>query len=169
MEFRTAIYPGTFDPVTLGHLDVIERGARLFDRLVVAAAVNIDKRPLFSVEERLAMVSDSVKERGLRNVEVTSFEGMAVDFVRKFGSRILLRGIRTHSDWESEFQMALTNRTLDGEIETVFVMASLEYSYISSRLIREVAALGGDVEKFVPRMAAKRLQDKRAHLNGRPA
>ena len=161
MPLATAIYPGTFDPITYGHLDVIERGAKIFERLIVAVAMNIEKKPLFGDNERIEMIREAVAERALTNVEVIAFRGMIVDFVRASGSRAILRGIRTLSDWESEFQMALTNRELAPDVETVFVMASLQYSYISSRLIREVAALNGDIEKFVPRGAARRLRDKK--------
>lgn len=159
---RTAVYPGTFDPITYGHLDVIERGSRLFDTLIVAVAVNIDKKPMFSTAERRAMIEETVKERGLTNVRVDDFHGIIVNYVRSQGSRILLRGIRTLSDWESEFQMALANRELEAAVETVFVMASLEYSYISSRLIREVVAMGGNITKFVPPAAARRLNERNA-------
>ncbi|MCK6439153.1 MAG: pantetheine-phosphate adenylyltransferase [Planctomycetes bacterium] len=144
--------------MTRGHLDVIKRGARLFDTLVVAVAINIEKKPLFPTEERIAMLRETVRAEKIDNVEITTFSGMAVDFVREQGSHVLLRGIRTLSDWENEFQMALTNRALDTGIETVFVMASLEYSYISSRLIREVATLGGDISNFVPPAVEKRLR-----------
>lgn len=166
MPNRTAVYPGTFDPITHGHMDVIARGAKLFDRLVVAVAVNIGKSPIFSVDERLEMIREAVEERGLTGVEVVRFDGMIVDFVRSVGSSVLLRGIRTLSDWESEFQMALTNRDLAPDIETVFVMASLEYSYVSSRLIREVATLGGEVEKFLPPGAARRIRERTLERNG---
>lgn len=156
-----AVYPGSFDPVTLGHLDIVERGARLARRLVVAVAVNVDKKPLFPVEERVRMLEEAT--RGIPNVEVTHFEGMAVDFVRRRGATVLLRGIRTVSDFETEFQMALTNRVLAPTIETVFVMASLPTSFLSSRLIKETASLGGDVTPFVPAHVARRLAQKFGH------
>ena len=164
MERRKAVYAGTFDPVTFGHLDVIRRGSRLFDTLIVAVAVNIEKNPLFTIEERIELLREAIAAEKIDNVEVMTFTGMAVDFVRSQSSNVLLRGIRTLSDWENEFQMALTNRALDNGIETVYVMASLEYSYISSRLIREIAALGGDVSKFVPPCAEKRLNERRDEL-----
>jgi len=167
MQGKIAVYPGTFDPITHGHLDVIKRGARIFEKLIVAPAVNIQKNPLFSQAEREEMLRDSIAAEKLGNVEVRAFSGMIVDFVRQCGTTILLRGIRTGSDFEAEFQMALTNRELDHEVETVFVMASLEYSYVSSRLIREVAALGGDVSRFVPANVAPRMIEKAKALLGR--
>ncbi len=158
-----AIYPGTFDPATNGHLDVIRRGAQLFNELVVACAVNISKQPLFSLEERLELLRTVTK--GIKNVRVESFEGMVVDYVKKQGARVILRGIRTFSDFESEVQMALANRTFSPEIETVFVCASLEESFISSRLIREAAALDGDVGRFVPPAVLAALKTKRKELH----
>ena len=160
MPTRIAIYPGTFDPITFGHLDVIRRGARLFDKLVVAVAVNIEKRPWFSAQDRVAMINETIRAEGISNASAIGFDGMIVEFVRSQGSSVLLRGIRTLSDWEAEFQMALTNRELAPDIETCFVMASLEYSYISSRLIREVATLGGDISKFVPAAALAKLSTR---------
>lgn len=158
MPTRLAIYPGTFDPVTNGHLDVIRRGAALFDELVVACAINIQKAPLFTLEERLQMLREETAD--LPNVRVDSFSGMAVDYVRKLGSRVILRGLRTFSDFESEVQMAYANRTFNPEIETVFVCATLEESFISSRLIREAAALDGEIGRFVPARVATRLRQK---------
>jgi len=172
LQPRIAVYPGTFDPVSFGHLDLIERGSRLFDELIVAVAINIEKQPWFTAEERIGMIRESVADRGLNNVTVESFSGMIVDFVRAKGSRVLYRGIRTLSDWESEFQMALANRELATEVETVFVMASLEFSYISSRLIREAASLGGRVEQFVPAPVARRMREllvRRQSGQGGPA
>jgi pantetheine-phosphate adenylyltransferase len=153
----TAVYPGSFDPVTNGHLDIIGRGARIFDRLVVAVAVNFEKRGLFTVPERVEMLRTHTA--GLANVEVDSFEGLVVDYVRRRGARVILRGIRTVSDFEYEFQMALTNRSF-GDIETVFVMPSQEYAYLSARLIKEVAALGGDVGHLVPPDVAEALAER---------
>lgn len=147
---RIGVYPGSFDPITNGHLDVIRRGAALFDRLIVAVAINQEKTAMFSLDERLDMIRESVKGIGPGEVEVDTFTGLVVDYVRKRGAKAILRGIRTMSDWEYEFQMALTNRTFAREVETVFVMASLEYSFVSSRLIKEAAAAGGDVSAFVP-------------------
>lgn len=158
MPTRLAVYPGTFDPVTNGHLDVIRRGSALFDELVVACAINIQKSPLFTLEERLKMLAEVTAN--LPNVRVDSFSGMAVDYVRGLGSRVILRGLRTFSDFESEVQLAYANRTFAAEIETVFVCATLEESFISSRLIREAAALNGDIARFVPPVVAARLRRK---------
>lgn len=162
MPTRLAVYPGTFDPVTNGHLDVIRRGAALFDELVVACAINIQKSPLFTLEERMQMLREVTQ--GLGNVRVDSFSGMAVDFVRGLGCKVILRGLRTFLDFESEVQLAYANRTFAPEIETLFVCASLEESFISSRLIREAAALDGDIGKFVPPAVLARLRGKAGKL-----
>jgi pantetheine-phosphate adenylyltransferase len=146
--YHLAVYTGVFDPVHLGHLDVIQRGSRIFDRLVVGVGINPDKEPLFTLEERVKLVTDVVAP--YPNVEVRPFTGLAVRFVREVGARIMLRGLRTLSDMEYEFTMSLTNLALDTEIETVFLMASEIYSHISSSLIRQIATLHGDVSKFVP-------------------
>ena len=152
-----AVYPGSFDPVTNGHLDIIARGARIFERLIVAVAINFEKRGLFTVAERVEMLRAHLKD--LQNVEVDSFQGLVVDYVRRRGARVILRGIRTVSDFEYEFQMALTNRSF-GDIETLFVMPSQEYAYLSARLIKEIAALGGDVSHLVPPDVAKSLAER---------
>jgi pantetheine-phosphate adenylyltransferase len=144
---RVAVYPGVFDPVTLGHLDIIRRGAALFDRLIVAVAENPDKAPLFSRDQRLAMVSRATK--GVRGVVVDAYEGLTTEFVRQHGATVILRGLRQHADFEYEYQLALANRTISG-VETVFVMADERTAYISSHLVREVARLGGNVSRFVP-------------------
>jgi len=144
-----AVYPGTFDPLTYGHIDVIKRGAEIFDELLVAVAGSgVTKSPLFSQEERVGFLRNNTKDMG--NVRVEVFNCLAVDFVRSKNIRVILRGIRTMSDFEYEYQMALTNRRLAEDVETVFVMASLEYSFISARLIREIIAYGGSVAGFVP-------------------
>jgi pantetheine-phosphate adenylyltransferase len=143
-----AVYTGVFDPVHLGHLDVIRRGCRLFDKLVVGVGDNPDKTPLFTAEERVELLRKVVAE--FSNVEVVPFTGLAVHFVRSLGARIMLRGIRTTSDMEYEFSMSLTNHALDREIETVFLMARETYSHISGTLLRQIAAFGGDLENFVP-------------------
>lgn len=156
---RTAVYPGSFDPVTLGHLDLIRRGARLVDRLLVAVAVNAGRDALFTLDERVALLKDEVK--GIRGVTVERFDGMIVDFVRAKKADAILRGIRTVSDFEYELQMAVTNRALGGgRLETVFVMPSPEHAFLSARLIREVAALKGDVSSFVSRRVEKALKAK---------
>ena len=154
-----AIYPGTFDPLTNGHLDLIERGSRLFTRLHVAVARNIDKRPLFSAEERVAMLEQEIPD-GLKNVQVTTFDGLVVDFARQHGIRCLLRGLRTVSDFEYELQMALTNRDLSEDLETVFVMPTLRYTYLSARLIRETVALGADMSHLIPASIQERLRER---------
>lgn len=145
---RTAIYPGSFDPVTNGHLDVIGRAARLFDRLVIAVADNSEKRPLFSTDERVRLIRESLPE--MPGVEVTSFRGLLVDFARERGAVAIVRGLRAVTDFEYEFQMALMNRTLREDVETVFLAAREEYTYLSSRIIKEVARLGGEFSRFVP-------------------
>ncbi len=154
---RVAVYPGVFDPVTLGHLDVICRGATLFDRLIVAAAVNPGKASLFTIEERKNLLRAVVGD--LEGVEVDGYEGLTVDFVARHGAGVILRGLRQHTDFDYEYQLALTNRTIAG-VETVFVMSDERVAYISSRLVREVAKLGGDVSRFVPPAVAKALEAK---------
>ncbi len=148
LDPRNAVYTGTFDPVHLGHLDVIRRGSRLFDRLIVGVGVNPEKEPFFSDEERVELVRRVV--RPFANVEVRSFHGLAVRFVREVGARVMLRGLRTLSDMEYEFHMSLTNHNLDPDIETVFLMAQVEHSHFSSTLIRQIGLLGGNLEPFVP-------------------
>lgn len=153
-----AIYPGTFDPVTNGHLDVIERGSRLFSRLVVAVAWNADKKPIFTAEERVAHLREMC--RGLKNVEILTFKGLIVEFARQQKIGCLLRGVRTVSDFEYELQMALTNRDLAADVETVFVMPSLRYSYVSSRLIRESVQLGADLSHLIPAAVQEQLRER---------
>jgi len=157
-DVRKAVYPGSFDPVTFGHLDVIERGARIFDELVVSVAHAPGKKPLFTVDERLTLVTGLVAPYA--NVTVDTFEGLAIEHVRACGANVILRGIRTVSDFEYEFQMALTNRTMDPDIETVFVMSDEKYSFLRSSLIKEVAALGGDVKAMVPPIVEEALRKK---------
>ena len=153
-----AVYPGSFDPITNGHLDVIERAATMFDRVWVAVARNGEKAPLVAVEERVAMVQGAV--RGMRRVRVDDFEGLLMRYARRKHARVVVRGLRVISDFEFEFQMALMNRKLDGHIETIFLMPKDEYTFISSRLVKEVAALGGKVSAFVPRAVEKALHAK---------
>jgi pantetheine-phosphate adenylyltransferase len=145
---RIAVYTGTFDPVHLGHLDAIQRGSRLYDRLVVGVGINPDKETLFDIDERVDLLRAVTAEFG--NVEVRKFEGLAVRFVRELGAGLMLRGLRTLSDMEYEFTMSLMNLNLDPEIETVFLMAKEEYSHVSSSLLRQIAKLGGDLSKFLP-------------------
>ena len=158
---RVAVYPGVFDPITLGHLDIIRRGAALFGRLIVAVAGNPAKQSLFSTEERLAMVREAVAD--LKGAEVGSYEGLTVEYVARHGASVILRGLRQHSDFQYEYQLALTNRTISG-IETVFVMADERVAYISSHLVREVAALGGNVSPLVPGNVLAALHAKRSTL-----
>lgn len=155
---RIAVYPGTFDPVTYGHIDIIKRAAKIYDKVIVAVAHNKEKNPLFSVEERVSMLEDSV--RLLKNVIVDDFDGLVVDYVKKKGSRVMIRGLRMISDFESEFQMALTNRKLSEDIETIFMMPNESYSYISSRLMKEAAKLGADVKNFIPKKVQVLLKKK---------
>jgi pantetheine-phosphate adenylyltransferase len=152
---RTAVYPGTFDPVHLGHLDVIERGSRVFDRLIVGVGINPDKQPFFALEERVELIQAAVAH--LPSVSVQSFTGLAVRFAREVGARVMLRGLRTTSDMEAEFSMALINLGLDSEIETVFLMANEAYSHLNSSLLRQVASFGGDLTKFLPRAVGQAL------------
>ena len=150
-----AVYPGSFDPVTYGHLDIIRRGSCLFDRIVVAILRNPEKKALFSLTERKRALLEAT--RGIPNVSVDSFDGLLVDYARRRGARVIVRGLRALSDFEYEYQMALMNRRLDSEIETVFMMPSEAYSYLSSRLVKEVARLGGSVSGLVPPSVERRL------------
>ena len=155
---RRAIYPGSFDPVTNGHLDVIERARKLFDQVVVAVAYNDDKQPMFSLNERLDLLRESVPNGD--NVRIASFEGLLVDFAKTEGAGAVIRGLRAISDFEFEFQMALMNRKLEADVETIFLMPKEEYTYLSSRIVKEIARLGGDVSAFVPAPVAKALSRK---------
>jgi pantetheine-phosphate adenylyltransferase len=153
-----AVYPGSFDPLTNGHVDIILRGARLFDRIVVAILVNAEKSPLFSMDERVEIAREVFKAQS--NVEVDTFDGLLVDYVARRQAHVIVRGLRAVSDFEFEFQMALMNRRLDSRIETVFMMPAEQYTYISSRLIKEVFTLGGRVHGLVPELVEARLQHK---------
>ncbi len=155
---KMAIYPGSFDPITLGHLDIIERGSKIYDRLIVAVATNVEKKTTFTAQERIAMLEEVAGR--IPRVQIDSFSGLTVDYVKKIGSGVILRGIRTVSDFEYEFQMALTNRTLAPDVETVFVMASQKYSFVSSRLIKETVRLGGDASVFLPGSVHERLVER---------
>lgn len=155
---KKAIYAGTFDPMTLGHLDVVERAARIFDDLVVAVAAVTGKNTQFTQEERVELVTQSVTD--LSNVRVEPFEGLLVDYARSLGVTVIIRGLRAFSDFEYEFQMALTNRRLAPDLETLFLMPKQDYSFISSTNIRQVAALGGDVSTFVPVAVERALREK---------
>ncbi len=155
---KLAVYPGSFDPVTNGHVDIIERGTHLFDKIIVAILVNVEKSPLFTVQERVEIMRDVFK--GRPNVEVDTFDGLLVDYIAKRNADVIVRGLRAVSDFESEFQMALMNRRLSPHIETVFMMPAEQYTYISSRLIKEVFSLGGQVHGLVPEIVESRLKDK---------
>jgi len=153
-----AIYPGSFDPLTNGHLDLIVRGSRLVDRLIVAILRNTQKQALFSIPDRMDMVREAAGD--LANIEVDSFEGLLIDYAAQRNANAILRGIRAISDYESELQMALLNRRMRPETETIFLMAREEYSFISSRMIKEIVTLGGDVSSFVPANVASRIRAK---------
>ncbi len=153
-----AIYPGTFDPITFGHLDLIERGMRMFDELIVAIAENATKSPLFTAEERRQMAEETLHARPNLSVEV--FDCLLINYARQRGAGIILRGLRAVSDFEYELQIALTNRKLVPEIETVFMMPSKKYIYLSSRIVREIASYGGPVDDFVPPPVARRLKER---------
>jgi pantetheine-phosphate adenylyltransferase len=155
---KLAVYPGSFDPLTNGHVDIIERGTRLFDKIIVAILVNVEKSPLFTMQERVEIVREVFK--GRPNVEVDTFDGLLVDYVAKREADVIVRGLRALSDFETEFQMALMNRRLSPDIETVFMMPAEQYTYISSRLIKEVFSLGGQVGGLVPDIVERRLSEK---------
>jgi pantetheine-phosphate adenylyltransferase len=157
---RRAIYPGSFDPVTNGHLDIIGRAGKLFDEIVVAVAHNDEKQPLFSLEERLALLHQALDQ--IDNVRVTQFDGLLVEFAIAQKASAVIRGLRAVSDFEFEFQMALMNRKLENSVETIFLMPKEEYTYLSSRLVKEIARLGGNVSDFVPGPVAKALGRKLA-------
>jgi pantetheine-phosphate adenylyltransferase len=157
---RTAIYPGSFDPLTNGHLDVIQRATKLFDRVVVAVAKSESKQPFFTLEERLELVQDAV--RHLANVEADSFDGLLVEYASRRSAHAVVRGLRAVSDFEFEFQLALMNRKLDGEVETIFMMPKDTYTFLSSRIVKEIARLGGDVSAFVPAHVQAALKKKLA-------
>lgn len=157
MKIR-AVYPGTFDPVTNGHLDLVKRSAALFDKVIVAILKNSDKVPLFTLEERVEMLKEAVK--GIENVTVATFGGLLVDYALRIKASVIVRGIRAVSDYEYELQMALMNRRLSSKVETVFMMPAEAYTYLSSRMVREVSALGGSVQGLVPAGVERRLKKK---------
>ena len=162
MKKRTAVYPGSFDPLTNGHLDVIQRAAKLFDRVIVAVASNENKRPLFSLEKRKEMVSRCVTH--LDNVEVDAFEGLLVEYVRQQKGSAIIRGLRAISDFEFEFQLALMNRKLNESVETIFMMPKDTYTVLSSRIVKEIARLGGNVSDFVPLLVKAELKKRFARM-----
>lgn len=155
---RRAIYPGTFDPVTNGHLDIIERSSRIFDELIVGILVNQAKVPLFSTEERVQMIEESVSH--LPNVKVMSFEGLLIDFAKTQKAGFLVRGLRAVTDFEYELQMTQTNKVIAPEIDTIFLTTSLKYSYLSSSTVKELASFGADVSRFVPVQVAEKIKEK---------
>ena len=159
-----AVYPGSFDPLTNGHVDIILRGARLFDRIVVAILVNAEKAPLFSMDERVEITRAVFGEHA--NVEVDTFDGLLVDYVERRKAQVIVRGLRAVSDFEFEFQMALMNQRLNPKIDTVFMMPAEQYTYISSRLIKEVFSLGGRVHGLVPELVEARLREKQLATKG---
>jgi len=158
MKKRIAIYPGSFDPITYGHIDLIERTVGLFDELIVAVAHNIRKVSLFTIQERLEMIQELIAD--YESVEVDSFDGLLVDYVRKRKASCVVRGLRAFSDFEFEFQMALTNRKLNDSFETIFLMTHENYSFISSSLVKELIEFGGDISAFVPDVVEQRLKEK---------
>ena len=160
MRPKLAVYPGSFDPLTNGHVDIIERGERLFERIVIAILVNTEKEPLFSAEERLEITQDVFREHG--NVEVETYDGLLVDYATDRGADVIVRGLRAISDFEIEMQMALMNRRLSESIETVFMMPSERYTYVSSRLTKEIFTLGGSISGLVPEAVERRLREKSA-------
>ena len=163
---RLAVYPGSFDPLTNGHVDIIERGLQLFDRIIVAITINAEKTPLFSLDERVDTTRAVFRQHD--NVQVETFEGLLVDYARRKGACAIVRGLRAVSDFEFEFQMTLMNRRLESSIETVFMMPAEHYTYISSRLIKEVFMLGGSVSGLVPVEVEERLRATQAHLQRLP-
>lgn len=158
---RTAIYPGSFDPITLGHIDVIRRAASIFDSLIVGVLVNPKKSPLLDLDERIATIREAVDDEisdVAAHIEVASFDGLTVDYARQRGAQFIVRGLRAISDFESEMQMAHTNRKLFPDVDTVFFMTALEHAYLSSSLVKEISSFGGDVSRMVPPAAARRLR-----------
>ena len=153
---KRAIYPGTFDPVTLGHLDIIERSSRIFDEVIVGILVNNSKVPLFTVEERVAMIRESVKH--MPNVQVTDFDGLLVDFAKARQAEFIVRGLRAVTDFEYELQMTQTNKVIAPDIDTIFLTTSLKYSYLSSSAVKELAAFGSDISRFVPEHVARKIR-----------
>jgi pantetheine-phosphate adenylyltransferase len=158
MRQAIAVYPGSFDPVTFGHLDILNRSLELFDKIIMAAALNIEKTGLFSFEERSELIRASVKDND--RIIVDSFHGLLVDYVKKVNARFVIRGLRAMSDFEYEFQMASMNRNLDTDMDTIFMMTSKDYFFVSSRTIKEVASFGGDVSEFVPAAVEKALKER---------
>ncbi len=155
---KVAVYPGSFDPITYGHLDIIKRGLTIFDEIIVAVAKNSQKNSLFTTEERVGLIEDVVKEEG--RVTVDTFSGLLIDYVSSCGAHVIIRGLRAISDFEYEFQIAQMNSTIGQQIETLFMMTSLQYGYLSSSIVKEVCSLNGDIDKFVPPEIKKALRQK---------
>ncbi|HCD38016.1 MAG TPA: pantetheine-phosphate adenylyltransferase [Candidatus Omnitrophica bacterium] len=153
-----AVYPGSFDPITNGHIDIIKRGLAIFDEVIVAIAKNSEKKPLFTVKERVKMIREIAK--GLKGIRVDVFDGLLVDYVKSVGAKAVIRGLRAVSDFEYEFQMAITNRKLGKDVETIFLMSSEKYSYLSSRIVKEVSSYGGNITGMVPESVVKALGGK---------
>lgn len=158
MKHALAVYPGSFDPVTYGHLDILNRSLELFDKIIIAVALNIEKTGLFTFEERAELIRASVKD--VDSIIVDSFHGLLVDYVKKVNARFVIRGLRAMSDFEYEFQMASMNRNLDSDMDTIFMMTGKDYFFVSSRTIKEVAVFGGNVTEFVPDAVSKALKEK---------
>ena len=155
---KKAIYPGSFDPVTFGHLDIISRSAKMVDKLIIAVLINKSKSSLFSMEERVRMISEYVKE--YKNVEVHSFSGLTVDYAKEVGATMIVRGLRAVTDFEYELQLAQTNKVMAEDIDTLFLATNLKYSYLSSSIVKEIASYNGDISAFVPRMVEKAMKEK---------
>lgn len=155
-----ALYPGSFDPITYGHIDIARRARRLFDELIVGVFANPNKRTLFSLEERKALVEQALKEEGLTDVKVIGYDGLLIECAKELGVEAIIRGLRVNSDFDYEFQIALTNRDLDSRVETVFLMTSREYVFLSSSMVKEIKRFGGDVSRFVPRVVEAALERK---------
>ena len=155
---KTAVYPGSFDPVTNGHIDVIKRALKIFDKIIITVGDNPGKKPAFSIEERLEMLRECTKDMG--NAEIDTFSGLLIDYVRKKGSRIIIRGLRAVSDFDFEFQRALMNRVVDDEIETIFIMTKEHYLYLNSSIVKEMAMFNGDINGLVPEIVEKKLKEK---------
>lgn len=160
MSQLTAIYPGTFDPITNGHIDLVQRAARLFDRVIVGVAESAGKQPVLPLNERLQLAQEALALAGVANAEVCGFNILLVEFVKQQGASVIIRGLRAVSDFEYEFQLASMNRHLDADVETVFLTPAEQYSYISSSLVREIAKLGGDISRFVPANVAAALHNR---------
>ncbi len=155
---KTAVYPGTFDPITNGHIDIIKRALTIFDRIIVAVSIDSSKKSLFSVEERISMIKETIKD--IENVEVDSFQGLLVNYAIKTNATVIIRGLRAVSDFEYEFQLALMNRRLNENIETVFLMPNEKFTYLNSSIVREVASLKGNINDFVPKNVKEKLIEK---------